>query len=314
MRAIGVTEWGGPEKLRVVEVPEPEPGPGEVRIRVHYATVNATDTWFITGWRTGLDAPESLRVPGMDAAGVIDAVGPDNDGRLAVGDEVIALVLAGGPHGGAYADQVVVASTSVVRAPKGIELAAASTLLMNAMTARCVLDTLAPAGPSEVAINGAAGCLGGYLIQLAKDDGLSVIADAKPGDEDTVRGFGADEVVARGDDLAAHIRAIRPAGVPALADAAVQDARVLPAVSDNGQIGAVRQWEGGTERGITVHTIWVSAGAEDTKALERLRDQAEDGTLTLRVADVIPAEQAAEAHRRLALGGIRGRLVLDFTV
>jgi NADPH:quinone reductase-like Zn-dependent oxidoreductase len=75
----------------------------------------------------------------------------------------------------------------------------------------------------------------------------------------------------------------------------------------------VRGWNGPTERGIVAHPVFVSAGLTDTAKLDRLRQQAEDGVLKLRVARVLPAAEAAVAHRLLEAGGVRGRLILDFT-
>jgi NADPH:quinone reductase-like Zn-dependent oxidoreductase len=249
----------------------------------------------------------------MDAAGVVDAIGPGTDTSLRIGDPVVALVLPYGPRGGAYAEQVVVPAASVVHAPKGADLPHASTLLMNALTARLALDDLAIPPGGTVAVTGAAGALGGFSIQLAKADGLVVVADASQADEALVRGFGADEVVHRGDDVASRIRAVAPAGVDGVVDGALLHERVLPAVRDGGGIAVVRGWEGPSERGITIHPIWVRRAATGTARLTALRDQAEAGTITMRVAQVLPADQAAEAHRRLAAGGVRGRLVLDFT-
>ena len=101
MRAIGLMSFGGPEVLRPVDMPLPEPGPGEVRIRVHAAAVNPTDAIFRSGGGQArlLGDRRPPFVPGMDAAGIIDKIGPDNDARLAVGDPVIALVLPAGPRG-----------------------------------------------------------------------------------------------------------------------------------------------------------------------------------------------------------------------
>lgn len=91
MKAIGLTEFGGPEVLKVVDLPEPEPGPGEVRIRVHAVAVNATDITFRSGWRAAQLADHAAPyIPGMDAAGVVDKLGEGSDGRLTVGDRVIA--------------------------------------------------------------------------------------------------------------------------------------------------------------------------------------------------------------------------------
>lgn len=314
MRAVGVMLFGGPEVLEIVQLPSPEPGPREVRIRVHAATVNPTDTVFRHGMQAArLSGRRPPFVPGMDAAGVIDLLGTDPDGRFAVGDRVVAVLLPTGEHGGAYAEQIVVPQASVVHAPQGAGFPAASTLLMNALTARLALDALDLAAGQTLAVTGAAGAFGGYALQLAKADGLHVVADASPADEALVRSLGADIVVPRGDDVATNVRAVVPGGVAGLVDGAVQDNLVLPAITDGGGLAVIRGWDGPTERGITIHKILVAGGVADTTRLERLRDQVEDGTLTLRVADVLPAAQAAEAHRRLEAGGVRGRLVLDFT-
>ena len=184
MRVVGVQEFGGPQALQVFEVPTPEPGPGQVRIRVHAAAVNPTDTLFRAGAQAGnMRKPEPPFIPGMDAAGVIDAVGPENDDRLAVGDRVVAIVLPGGSRGGAYAEQIVVPAVSVVHAPKDVDFAAASTLLMNALTARITLDLLALHEGQSLAVTGAAGAYGAYVVQLALAEGLRVIADASAKDE-----------------------------------------------------------------------------------------------------------------------------------
>jgi NADPH:quinone reductase-like Zn-dependent oxidoreductase len=307
--------FGGPEVLRPINIPLPEPGRGEVRIRVHAAAVNPTDAIFRAGngqARLLGDRPPPF-VPGMDAAGIIDKIGPNNDGRLAVGDPVIALVLPAGPRGGACADQIVAPSASVVRAPAGVTLTAAATLPLNGLAARVALDALALTRGQTVAVTGSAGALGGYVIQLARADGLTVVADAAPADTELIRSLGADVVVARGEQVAAAIRAAVPAGVNGLVDAANQQALVLGGIADGGGLAEVRGWAGPGERNIAVHTIVANSVAADTRRLEQVRDLAERGTLTLRVAKVLPAERAAEAHRRLEHGGLRGRFVLDFT-
>lgn len=315
MRAIGVTSFGGPEALRVLDLPVPEPGPGEVRIRVHAAAVNPADATFRGGGgqaRLLGDRPPPY-IPGMDAAGVVDKLGPDTGGRLAAGDRVVAFVRPAGPHGGAYAQFVVLGADSVVHAPASIDFPAASTLLLNAVTAHLALDALALKPGQTVAVTGAAGALGGYVIQLAKTAGLVVLADAAPADQGLVTSLGADTLVERGPRVAASLRAAVPGGVGGLVDGAAQDAAVLPAIADGGTLATVRGWSGPAERGIAVHPVVSTAAAADTRLLEQLVALAEDGTLTLRVAGIVPAADAAEAHRRLARGGLRGRLVLDFS-
>jgi hypothetical protein len=93
LKAIGLTQFGGPEVLRVAELPEPRPGRGDIRIKVHAAAVSATDITF----RSGRGAAQLAErpppyVPGVDVAGIIDLLGPGTDDRLAVGDAVIAFV------------------------------------------------------------------------------------------------------------------------------------------------------------------------------------------------------------------------------
>ncbi len=315
VKAIGVMEFGGPEALSVLDLPMPVPGSGEVRLRVHAAAVNPTDATFRSGGgqaRLLGDRPPPY-VPGMDAAGVVDELGPNTSTRLAVGDRVVALVLPAGPHGGAYAQYIVVPEASVVQAPRGVDLAAASTLLLNAVAARLALDALRLTPGQTVAVTGAAGALGGYAIQLAKAARLEVIADAAATDERLVTSLGADRLVPRGPDVALHVRALRQDGVDGLIDGAAQDGQVLRAIADGGALATVRGWAGPSERSITIFPIVSNSAANDTDLLRQLVDQVDDGTLGLRVASVLAADNAVQAHRQLAKGGLRGRLVLDFS-
>ncbi|NYH78363.1 NADPH:quinone reductase-like Zn-dependent oxidoreductase [Actinopolyspora biskrensis] len=310
MRAVGVTEFGGPEKLQVLDVAEPHPEAGEVRIRVHAATVNPTDTALRAGQHRvdGLTPPY---IPGMDAAGVISEVG-DGVTTWQVGDHVMAVVVPVDSRGGAYADEIVVPANSVVSVPEGGDFAAASTLPMNGLTAHLALEQLALSPGETLAVTGAAGAFGGYVIQLAKTKGLHVVADASADDENLVRELGADRVVRRGNDVAERIRELVPEGVAGVADGAVLNGEVAPAIRDGGGLAVVRGWNGDPGRGITVHRVMVVEAVEDSAALDGLRKQAEQGVLSLRVARVFSADQAAEAHRALEAGGTRGRLVLDF--
>jgi NADPH:quinone reductase len=223
------------------------------------------------------------------------------------------VVVATDPHGGAYADELVVSAESVVRVPAGTDFTAAATLPMNGLTARTALDLLDLPADATVAVTGAAGAVGGYAVQLAKADGLHVIADAAKADEELMHRLGADKIVRRGEGFADRIRALVPNGVDGLVDAAVLDEAVVPAIRDHGALAVLRGWDGQPGRGITVGKVFVREQVTNTAALDRLRQQVEDGALTLRVARVFPADQAAEAHHLLQAGGLRGRIVLDFT-
>jgi NADPH:quinone reductase len=311
MRAVGFTEFGGPEVLRLVSLPVPLPGPDQVRVRVAAAAVNPTDLAFRSGGHRSM--PEGVSppyVPGMDLAGVVDVAGADAASVWAPGDRVMAAVSPWDHGGGAQAEFVVVAADALARVPEQISLQAAATLPMNALTVRAALDELALRPGQTLGVTGAAGAVGGYAIQLGRAEGLRVIADASPADEDLVAGLGADIVVPRGPGVAARMRQVLPGGVDALLDAAVMGPPVLPAVRDGGRVIAVRPHPGETERGIAVSLVLVFRHLHEGGTLARLAELADTGVLSLRVADVLPAARAAEAHRRFEARGVRGRLVL----
>jgi NADPH:quinone reductase-like Zn-dependent oxidoreductase len=228
---------------------------------------------------------------------------------------VVALAFASTPTKGAYQQLLIVPAASVVRAPRNLDFPAASTLLMNALTARLGLDGMALKPGQTLGVTGSAGALGGSVIQLAKADGLRVIADVSeaPADRELVKRLGADELVTRGTGFTERMRALLPHGVDGMFDAALLNGAAVPAIADGGVLVTVRAWNEPVERGIRVFPVLVMAGLTDTAKLERLRDQADAGVLTARVAKVMPASQAADAHRLLEKGGVRGRLVLDFT-
>jgi NADPH:quinone reductase-like Zn-dependent oxidoreductase len=307
-----VTEFGGPEALHVVDVPAEPLGEGQVRLRVGAATVNPTDTHARNGDYAHRDPVQEFPyVPGMDVAGVLAEVGPGVETDLTVGEHVMGIVVPTGAHGG-YREDLVLPAGSVARVPAGVGDVEAATLPMNGLTARLALDSMALQPGQVLAVTGAAGAFGGYVVQLAKAEGLTVVADASEADEELVRDLGADVVVRRGDDVADRIRERYPAGVDGLADGSVQDAAVLPAVRDGGAVATVRGYRGDGRRDLRVFPVMVREYAEEPGKLDGLREAAEKGVVTLRVAATFPAEEAAEAHRRLESGGVRGRLVLTF--
>ncbi len=312
MRGVGVIEFGGPEVLQVVDLPESHAGAGEVRIRVHAATVNPTDTGLRSGSRsTSMKVDPPPYIPGMDAAGIIDEVGAGTETSLSVGDAVMAMILPRASHGG-YRESIVLAADSVVRAPADTSHVEAATLPMNGLTARQSLDQLGLQPGQTIAVTGAAGCYGGYVVQLAKADGLRVIADASSKDEQLVRSLGADIVVPRGDDIASRIREVAPDGVDGLADGAVQNELAVGGIRDGGGFASVRGWDGVGERGIVFHKTMVRDYYHRADLLDQLRRHAESGAITLRVAASYRPEDAADAHRRLEAGGTRGRGVIVF--
>ncbi|MFI6692968.1 NADP-dependent oxidoreductase [Streptomyces sp. NPDC050433] len=320
MKAVVVSEYGGPEVLRLVDVPEPHAGRGQIRMRVRAATVNPSDTVLRAG---AMDSMlDSLLAPpyrpGNEAAGVVDEIGPGAETDLSIGDRVMAMVVPYMPPGGAYAEYLVLDPRQVAAAPAGSSHAEASTIPANGLTVQLAIDLLSLAAGDWLAVTGAAGAVGGYTVQLAKAIGLRVVADAAPADENLVRSLGADLIVSRGVGVAERIREAVPGGVTGLVDAAVIGSEVLPAIRPGGQLAMVRfaDMAGAPSMedhgDITVHEVFVPDYVHERDKLDALRVRAETGGLTMRVAAEYPASQAAEAHRRLEAGGVRGRLVLTF--
>lgn len=311
VKVIGVDEFGGPEMLKAFDIPARPVSAGEVRVDVSAAAVSPTDTIHRSGGRAELlqkDPPPY--VPGMDVAGVISEIGEGVD-HVAVGDSVMGIVAPTASHGG-YSASIVLPARSVSLAPKGATAAEASTLPMNGLTAQYALDLLDLPKAATLAVTGAAGAFGGYMVQLGVHRGLHVIADSSEADEALVRSLGAHDIVRRGDDVAERIRALVPDGVDGLADGSIQNELVLPAVRDNGGFATVRGFQGPSERGITLHQVWVREYATELEKLDELRALTESGKVTLRVAATFPADNAAEAHRVLEAGGTRGRCVITF--
>ena len=200
MRAVGFIEFGDPSVLGIVTVPKPSPGPGQVLVRVEAATVNPTDLGFRHGGRALLPGMEPPFIPGMDLAGVIDAVGPEV-AQWQPGNRVMAAVSPWVAGGGAQAEYRVVTEDQLAPVPDSWSLTEAATLPMNGMTVRTALDMLALPAGATLAVTGSAGIVGQYAIQLGTNDGLEVIGDALPADEALVGGFGARHVVPRGEPM-----------------------------------------------------------------------------------------------------------------
>lgn len=315
MRAVTFSRLGGPEVLDVLELPVPQPGPGEVRIRVAAATVNPTDISFRSGRQLNLAQLAEMGVvppfiPGMELAGVVDAVGEGTSWRA--GDRVMAIVNPRRPGGGAQAEQVVVPAASVARVPEKTSLEAAATLPMNGLTVRLALDRLGLKPGQTLGVTGAAGAVGGYAVELGVAEGLRVIAVARPRDEALVKQLGAKTFVPAGDGAIRAVYDAVPGGVDGLIDAAVLDAAVLPAIRDGGKLATVRGFAGPSERGITIEPVRVTSYLQNHEALDRLGRLVAEGRLTLRVSETFPPERAADAQRKMTAGGTRGRLVIVF--
>ena len=312
MRAIGHGKYGGPEVLEMIQVPEVNAGKGEIRIRIHAAAVNPTDIMSRNGSHSERQKLDPFPyVPGMDIAGIVDQVGNDVDTGVNVGDRVIAMVVPKGIHG-AYREQIVLKANAVVPAPRNTSHVEACTLPMNSLTARLSLDLMGLQAGSVLAVTGSAGAYGGYIIELAKSDSLTVIADAADKDYDLLKSLGADYIVPRGPNVVAAIRKEFPGGVDGLADGAVQNEIVIDAVRDGGAFTAVRGFKGEPQRSINFSQTFVRNYDGEFEKLNQLRKLVEEQKLTLRIASTYQPESVSAAHARFEAGGTRGRLVIEF--
>lgn len=188
MRAVQISEPGGPEVLRVTEMPDPVPGPGEVLIDVVAAGLNRADVQQRRGHYP--PPPGASDIPGLEVSGRIAGFGPDVSRPFSVGEKVVALL-----SGGGYASKVAVPAGQVIRIPEGVDLVTAAGLPEVAATVYSNLYMTAGLQAGEtVLIHGATGGIGAFAIQLAKALGSVVATTAgSPEKVATARGFlGAD--------------------------------------------------------------------------------------------------------------------------
>ncbi|MFF8383802.1 NADP-dependent oxidoreductase [Streptomyces kanasensis] len=302
MRAIVYTEFGGPEVLSLGRVPRPEPGPGEIRVRVVAAGVNPLDHKRRRGWVEEFYPTTFPAVPGLEFAGVVDALGEGADG-FAVGDEVM-----GWTRTGAYAEYAI--AGDVVAKPAGLPFAEAAALPVAGETARRVLAELGLRDGETLLLHGAAGAVGRIAVQMAVALGARVVGTASPANHELLRRLGAVPV-AYGDGLADRVRAAAPQGVDAVFDAA-----------GHGTLPVSVELRGGTaDRVVTIaaadaaeHGVPFSAGGtppEQVRAwtAEHARLAAE-GRLVLPVAATFPLADAARAQETSEAGHARGKLVI----
>jgi NADPH2:quinone reductase len=172
MKAVFITEPGGPEVLQVREVDAPEPGPGELLIDVVAAGVNRADVQQRRGFYP--PPPGASEIPGLEVSGRIAGFGPEVTRPFAVGDRVVALLAGGG-----YAEKVAVPAEQVVRIPEGVDLVTAAALPETAATVYSNLFMTAQLAPGELLlVHGATGGIGTMAVQMAKAFGARVAATA----------------------------------------------------------------------------------------------------------------------------------------
>ncbi|GIM89907.1 NADP-dependent oxidoreductase [Paractinoplanes toevensis] len=304
MLGVVAIALGGPEVLRVTELPEPAAGPGQVLVRVRAVCVHPADVAATTGKIPGGPVSPPF-LPGWDIAGEVASVGPGAE-QFQVGDRVVGMIpwyLTRGAPGG-YAEFVAADVGWLVPLPDGLDFAAAATVPLNAQTAHQGLALVSAGGSpvGSILVTGAGGGVGGFVTQLAVRGGYRVLAQAGDGDEEWVRGLGAHQVVSRSADPA------EAGPVAAVFDAVPVGAAAAAAVEDGGVVVTTRPTPPIVPaRGVRQEVQLIRL---DRELLADLVGQVAAGLLRTRVAATMPLTEAAEAHRRVLAGGLRGKLVL----
>jgi NADPH:quinone reductase-like Zn-dependent oxidoreductase len=313
VRAVAIREFGGRDKLELLDVPEPKVPPDFVKIRVHAAGVNPVD-WKIREGRIEPRFPHTFPVVlGWDAAGVVEEVGPGVV-EFEPGDEVYAYCRKHFIGEGTYAEYVSVPVTFVARKPTALTFEQAAGVPLAALTAYQALFFSAGLTAGEtVLVYAAAGGVGGFAVQLALDAGAEVIGVASERNRDYVLGLGAFEVVdyTRGDVVDA-VREFVPGGVDVVVDTVGGDSltRAVDAVRDGGRIVSIIQPpvdDVFRRRDVTPSYVFVRPDGEQ---LDEIAEMAENDRLLVELQEVLPLEDAARAHELSEGGHVRGKLVL----
>src|SRR5271155_1965449 len=194
MKAAFLTGHGGPEKFQYGDMPDPVAGPGEVVVDIHAASVNAADYKVRLGG--GAYSSSGVKLPhilGRDFSGLVSAVGPDVT-DLRVGGPVFGVCDQG--IEGAYAEKIAIKAAIIAKKPDRLGHAEAAAMALTGLTALWALEDTAKLKPGEtILIQGGAGGVAGFAIQLSKHLGATVLTTASARNHDYVRSLGADRAV-----------------------------------------------------------------------------------------------------------------------
>ena len=321
-RAIRFDRAGGPDVLDWVEVDVPAPGPGQVTVRHTAVGLNFVDTYF----RSGLYPARLPSGLGMEAAGVVEAVGDGVD--LGVGDRV---AYGTGPLG-AYAEQVTVPASGLVRVPDGIDDETAAAIMLKGLTVQYLLRQTHDVGPGTVVLgHAAAGGVGLILGQWAKALGATVIGTASsPEKRELALANGYDHVIAyrdEGVDVAAAVRELTDGrGVDVVYDGVGADtfAASLDSLRPRGLLvtygnasGPVPAFEPAilaTKGSLFVTRPTLASYADSPEATQAMADDlfavVASGDVSITVGQTVPLADAAHAHAELEAGRTTGSTVL----
>ena len=301
--AIAYTEFGGPEVLTLIDIPDATPGPAEVAVRIEAAGINPIDAKLRAGVRPSGEISEPRRA-GADAAGVVSAVGDDVDG-FRVGDAVVVFGASG-----AYASEIVVDAGKVQPRPPQVSAAEGAALGIPIGTAYQALRSLAVGPNDTLLIHAGSGSVGQAAIQFARLWGATVVATSSERRFDRIRDLGAIPV-SYGEGLVERVRAAAPQGVTVALDAAGTDEAInasLELVADRERIATlvrgrdaasfgIRAFSGGGPKPMTERELtWRAEAVPVALALMAA------GSFSVELGPSFPLADAAAAHRALDAG------------
>ncbi|GGT38214.1 NADP-dependent oxidoreductase [Streptomyces chromofuscus] len=310
MKALIARSYGPLEDVEFADLPTPVAGPGQLLVRLEATSLNAVDKVLVTGAMREAMPVRHPFVPGVDVSGVVEAVG-EGVTRFSVGDAVIAW---NSVTAGALAEYIVIHDApSVALRPAALTPAQGAALSTGALTAAALLDAVrAPRGGSALIV-GAAGGVGSFTVQLARQSGLTVLATGRADDEDFLRGLGAQHVLDyQAVDIAEETHRLVAGGVDTvidLANAGPALAATAAAAKAGGQLVSPLGGPSAFERGVTA----VYTGTRTPQGrLEELAGQAAEGRLRVEIDSDYPFGQADRALVAFASQHIRGKVTVTF--
>ena len=305
MKAVRYQEYGGPDVLEVVDVPDPSPGRGEVVVRVVTAGTNPGESAIRSGVMKEVFPADFPEGQGSDLAGVISSVG-DGVEDMAVGDAVIGM----SDSRNAHAEYALLSADQMTPKPEGLEWAVAGSLYVVGATAEVMMRAVRPEEGETVIVSGAAGGVGTLVTQLAMRAGARVIAVASEPNHEALRGWGA-EPLSYGDGLEERIRSLAPDGVQALLDAYgggyVELALGMGVPAD--RIETIIDYDAVQRHG--VHGDGMSTLEDPRPVIARLAELLASGELELPIKARFPLEQVSDAYREVENRHGLGKIVLE---
>ena len=304
MKAAYFERHGGAEVIRFGDLPDPEPGPGEIVVDLHAASVNGADCKVLSGRYSQItDFPYVL---GRDFSGVVAALGNGVD-AFAPGEPVFGVCDVG--QEGTYAEKIAMKAALVARKPNYLSHADAAALALVGLTATVSIeDTLALQPGETILIQGGAGGVAGFGIQLAKHIGAHVVATCSAGNIDYVRGLGADEVIDYNAQDFAEVVSNCDAVFETVGGEVAR--RSFAVLKPGGRAAFIASGPTAPEPPRDDVTALRPRVGRDRPHLQRILELVEAGTVQVPQIRTFPLKDAAAALETSATRHLRGKLVL----